>query len=197
MVGEKKALLCISPPPPKKRQQGVATSTTTHQAVRWRAGGAVGGGCGSKAPRRRALCGPRCAGDPHEKKDAPAFVVVDLCIIQCLLIHMFAARAGPEAEAEAGLDSKSAAAYERHHIRLRVVTGACRDDHGSIRARLLFIHSSTDDAAIQIDRAATKWRAAGASGAQPRRVPCLGRSWGRGTGHRLCGGSAPFCFRFV
>ena len=36
------------------------------------------------------------------------------------LVDMFAARVGPEAEAVTGLDSKSAAAYERHRIRLRM-----------------------------------------------------------------------------
>jgi hypothetical protein len=68
---------------------------------------------------------------------------------------MFAARAGPEAEAETGLDSKPAAAYERHRIRLRMPAEAWRDYHGSTHTRLFFVHSSTDDAATQIaDRAA-------------------------------------------
>jgi hypothetical protein len=40
------------------------------------------------------------------------------------LVDMFAARAGPEAEAETDLDSKPPAAYERHRIRLRMAAGA-------------------------------------------------------------------------
>jgi hypothetical protein len=67
------------------------------------------------------------------------------------LVDMFAARVGPEAEAETGLDSKSAAAYERHRIRLRMAVGAWRDYHEPIHARLPFVHSSIDDTAIQIE----------------------------------------------
>ena len=65
------------------------------------------------------------------------------------LVDMFATRAGPEAEAETGLDSKSVVAYERHCIRLRMVAGAWYDYHESIHVRLRFFHSSTNDAAIQ------------------------------------------------
>ena len=36
---------------------------------------------------------------------------------------MFAARAGPKVEAETGLDSNPAVAYERHRIRLRMDGG--------------------------------------------------------------------------
>jgi hypothetical protein len=73
------------------------------------------------------------------------------------LVNMFAAGAGPGNQrsgdgGRAGLDSKPAAAYERHRIRLRMAAGAWRDYHGSIHAPLPFVHaSSTDYAAIQIE----------------------------------------------
>jgi hypothetical protein len=49
------------------------------------------------------------------------------------------------------LTTKSAVAFEKHRIRLRMAAGAWRDDHGSIHARLPFVHSCTADAAAQED----------------------------------------------
>jgi hypothetical protein len=65
----------------------------------------------------------------------------------CLL----AAKAGPGAETETGLDNKSAVAFEKHRIRLRMAAGAWRDYHGSIHARLPFVHSCTAAAAVHED----------------------------------------------
>jgi hypothetical protein len=42
-------------------------------------------------------------------------------------------------------------AFEKHRIRLRMAAGAWRDYHGSIHARLLFVHSCNADAAVQED----------------------------------------------
>jgi hypothetical protein len=62
-----------------------------------------------------------------------------------------AAKAGPGAETETGLDNKSAVAFEKHRIRLRMAAGAWRDYRESIHARLPFVHSCTADAAVQED----------------------------------------------
>jgi hypothetical protein len=48
------------------------------------------------------------------------------------LANLLAAKAGPGAEPETGLDNKSAVAFEKHRIRLRMAAGAWRDYHGSI-----------------------------------------------------------------
>jgi hypothetical protein len=53
------------------------------------------------------------------------------------------AKAGPGAEMETGLDNKSAVAFEKYRIRLRMAAEAWRDYRGSIRARLPFVHSCT------------------------------------------------------
>ena len=62
-----------------------------------------------------------------------------------------AATPSPEAKTETGLDNKSAVAFEKHRIRLRMAAGAWRDYHESIHARLPFVHSCTADAAVQED----------------------------------------------
>jgi len=67
------------------------------------------------------------------------------------LVNLLAAKAGPGAETETGLDNKSAVAFEKHRIRLRMAAGAWRDYHESIHARLPFVHSCTADAAVQED----------------------------------------------
>ena len=67
------------------------------------------------------------------------------------LVNLLAAKAGPGAETETGLDNKSAVAFEKHRIRLRMAAGAWRDYHESIHARLPFVHSYTADAAVQED----------------------------------------------
>jgi hypothetical protein len=56
-------------------------------------------------------------------------------------VNLLAAKAGPGAETETGLDNKSAVAFEKHRIRLRMAAGAWRDYHGPIHARLPFVHS--------------------------------------------------------
>jgi hypothetical protein len=68
-------------------------------------------------------------------------------------VNLLAAKAGPGAETGTGLHNKSAVAFEKHHIRLRMAAGAWRDYHGSIHARLRrpFVHSCTADAAVQED----------------------------------------------
>jgi hypothetical protein len=73
-----------------------------------------------------------------------------------LFVDLLAAKTGPGAETETGLDNKSAVAFEKHRIRLRMAAGAWRDYHESIHARLLpFVHSyqrcCTADAAVQED----------------------------------------------
>jgi hypothetical protein len=65
--------------------------------------------------------------------------------------QVLTAKAGPGAETETGLDTKSAVAVETHRIRLRMAAGAWRDYHGSIHARLPFVRSCTADAAVQDD----------------------------------------------
>jgi hypothetical protein len=65
------------------------------------------------------------------------------------LVNLLAAKAGPGAETETGLDNKSAVAFEKHRIRLRMAAGAWRDYRESIHARLPFVHSCTADAAVQ------------------------------------------------
>ena len=68
-------------------------------------------------------------------------------------MNLLAAKVGPGTEAETGLDNKSAVAFEKHRIRLRMAAGgAWRDYHESIHARLPFVHSCTADAAVQEDR---------------------------------------------
>jgi hypothetical protein len=52
------------------------------------------------------------------------------------LVNPLATKAGPGAETETGLDNKSAVAFEKRRIRLRVVVGAWRNYHGHIHARL-------------------------------------------------------------
>jgi hypothetical protein len=66
-------------------------------------------------------------------------------------VDLLAAKAGPGAQTETGLDNKSAVAFEKHRIRLRMAAGAWRDYHGSIHERLPFAHSCTTDAAVQED----------------------------------------------
>jgi hypothetical protein len=67
-------------------------------------------------------------------------------------VNLLAAKAGPGAEMETGLDSKSAVAFEKHRIRRGWRWGhAWRDYHESILARLPFVHSCTADAAVQED----------------------------------------------
>jgi hypothetical protein len=51
------------------------------------------------------------------------------------LVDLLAAKAGPVAETETSLDNKSAVAFEKHRIRLRMAAGAWRDYHGPIHAR--------------------------------------------------------------
>jgi hypothetical protein len=105
------------------------------------------------------------------------------------LVDMFAARAGPEAEAETGPDSNPVAAYERHRIRLRMAAGAWRDYHESIHARLPFIHSSTDNAATQMELRRSDERQEHAA-----RNPVESLAFGApgvGGGHHLRGGCAP------
>jgi hypothetical protein len=50
------------------------------------------------------------------------------------LVDLLAAKTGPGAETETCLDNKSAVAFEKHRIRLRMATGAWRDYHESIHA---------------------------------------------------------------
>jgi hypothetical protein len=57
------------------------------------------------------------------------------------LADLLAAKAGPGTETETGLDNKSAVAFEKHRIRLRMAAGAWRDYHEPIHARLPFAHS--------------------------------------------------------
>jgi hypothetical protein len=67
------------------------------------------------------------------------------------LVNLLAAKTGAGAETETGLDNKSAVAFEKHRIRLRMAAGAWRDYHESIHAHLPFVHSCTADAAVQED----------------------------------------------
>ncbi len=61
------------------------------------------------------------------------------------------AKAEPCPQTGAVLDNKSAVAFEKHRIRLRMAAGAWRDYHESIHARLPFVRSCTADAAVQED----------------------------------------------
>jgi hypothetical protein len=82
----------------------------------------------------------------------------------CVNLLAAKAKTGPGAETtETGLDNKSAVAFEKHRIRLRMAAGAWRDCPWTAttmnlftiyihaRARLPFVHSCTADAAVQED----------------------------------------------
>jgi hypothetical protein len=47
--------------------------------------------------------------------------------VQHSLVNLLAAKTGPGAETETGLDNKFAVAFEKHRIRLRMAAGAWRD----------------------------------------------------------------------
>jgi hypothetical protein len=84
-------------------------------------------------------------------------------------VNLLAAKVGPGTEAETGLDNKSAVAFEKHRIRLRMAAGAWRDYHEPILMRLpFFVHSCTADAAVQEDLRRADERQQ--RGAQPRAV---------------------------
>jgi hypothetical protein len=110
-------------------------------------------------------------------------------------VNLLAAKTGPGAETETGLDNKSAVAFEKHRIRLRmaarVAAGAWRDYHESIHARLPFVHSCTADAAVQEDLRRADERQERAARNLVQSFTFGGQGWRAGTATHDAGTGVP------